>query len=160
VRFDTEGLPLPPPRSTLMPLVTGLILLAAAFLCGQVLIQELRTTAAVSTSPPPSATPSSPDSTDASLKAIASALQTMAAPTPTDTPRPDPTATYAMSTRTPPAYCGMGAGYDEECQWAAPTPTPIPPLEVCVTPTPLTCRWRGPMTPTPGAMPWPASVVR
>jgi hypothetical protein len=160
VIFSPDGTPLPDShRRQWIPLITGLILLAGAFLCGWVLIQE-----STDTTPSPSAgngTPAAPARPPVELMSIASSLSTLAAPTPSPTPRPLPTPTYVMSTKTPILHCGASAGYGQECVWPEFTPTPIPPLSDCVTPVPgAACAWKGPVTPTPiPARQWPGSLV-
>ena len=157
--FDPQGTPIPePPRARWIPLITGLILLAAAALVGWTLIQESRTPPLPSALP---ATPSAAERPPVELMSIASSLATLAAPTPSPTPKPKPTPTYVLSTVTPPLHCGASAGYGQECVWPAFTPTPIPPLADCVTPVPgVACSWKGPVTPTPiPARAWPGSLV-
>lgn len=165
-RFDRHGRPIPPSREermrswlTLLVVPAGIVL---ATMGGLLLLWEWRatlTTPASWESSPPAAA-SSPSPGDKSLRAIAAAMQTMAAPTPTNTPTPTPEPTPYRTPKPEQPLCGMTARFGEACQWPPPTPLPPTPLPMCVTPSPGDeCLWRGRVTPTPVAVPWPANVV-
>lgn len=149
MRFDADAKPIPDRRQWI-PLITGLILVAAFGLTVWTLIGELR-------QPLLNAGAGTPAAADPALARIAVLLATVAAstpqpyptgvvmllPEPTPFPSPLPTATPDPTRPTPVPTPNRNAGPCPDdpsvlpagmwCTWPKPTPTPLP---VCVTPIP------------------------